>query len=117
MEYFFADRANKYDYRNNPRAIDNLCDAIDKFARHKGGLPMHMKTFFVILASLEPHEAALSEYEDYVHEVIVLPKVKSCNTELKQAIMELKERHDSVKTFNATDFFKELWGGDVWDEE
>ena len=117
VAYFFADRDNKYYYKNTPRAIDNLCDAIDKFARNKGGLPMHMKTFLVILASLEPHEVALGEYEDYVHEVVALPEVKSCNTELKQAIMKLKERRDSIKAVNVADFFKELLGGDVWDEE
>lgn len=113
---FFSDRDNRYYYKNTPRAIDNLCDTIDKFARNKGGLPMHMKTFLVILASLEPHEVALGEYGDFVHEVVVLPEVKSCNSELKQAIMQLKERRDSIKV-NVADLFKELLGGDVWNEE
>lgn len=116
VAYFFSDRDNRYYYKNTPRAIDNLCDTIDKFARNKGGLPMHMKTFLVILASLEPHEVALGKYGDFVHEVVVLPEVKSCNSELKQAIMQLKERRDSIKV-NVADLFKELLGGDVWNEE
>lgn len=116
VAYFFSDRDNKYYYKNTPRAIDNLCDTIDKFSRNKGGLPMHMKTFLVILASLEPHEVALGEYGDFVHEVVALPEVKSCNSELKQAIIQLKERHDRIKV-NVADFFEELLGGDVWNEE
>ena len=116
VAYFFSDRDNKYYYKNTPRAIDNLCDTIDKFARNKGGLPMHMKTFLVILASLEPHEVALGEYGDFVHEVVALPEVKSCNSELKQAIMQFKERRDRIRV-NVADFFEELLGGDVWNEE
>ena len=94
-----------------------IADAIDKFARHKGGLPMHMKTFLVILAALEPQEAALSEYEDYVEEVVAAPEFATCNTELKQEIIELKERRDSINGFNATDFLADLLKGVVWDEE
>lgn len=114
---FFADRDKRYYYSNSPRAIDNLCDAIDKFARHKGGLPMHMKTFLVILAALEPQEAALSEYEDYVEEVVAAPEFATCNTELQQEIIELKERRDSINGLNATDFLADLLKGVVWDEE
>ncbi len=114
---FFADRDKRYYYSNSPRAIDNLCDAIDKFARHKGGLPMHMKTFLVVLAALEPQEAALNEYEDYVEEVVATPEFATCNTELQQEIIELKERRDSINGFNATDFLADLLKGVVWDEE
>lgn len=117
VERFFADRDKKYYYSNSPRAIDNLCDAIDKFARRWGGLPIHVKTFLVVLAAVEPQEAALSEYEDYVDEVIATPEFATCPPELKQEIMELKERRDSVKAFSATDFFEDLLKGVVWDEE
>lgn len=117
VERFFADRDKKYYYRNSPREIDNLCDAIDKFARRWGGLPIHVKTFLVVLAALEPQEAALSDYEDYVDEVVATPEFATCSPELKREIMELKERRDSVKSFNAIDFFEDLLKGVVWDEE
>lgn len=116
-EWFFADRDKKYYYSNSPRRIDGLCDAIDKFAKRWGGLPIHAKTFLVVLAALEPQEAALSDYEDYVDEVVVTPEFASCSPELKREVMELKERCDSVKAFNAIDFFEDLLKGVVWDEE
>lgn len=117
VEHFFADREMKYYYINSPRGIDNLCNAIDKFERCKSGLPIHVKTFLVVLAALEPQEAALREYEHYVEEVVATPEFATCNEELKHEIMKLKERRDNFKTFNLSDFLEELLKGVVWDEE
>lgn len=117
VERFFADRDKKYYYTSSPREVDNLCDAIDKFAERRGELPIHIKTFLVVLAALEPQEAALSDYEDYVDEVVVTPEFATCSPELKREVMELKERRDSVNAFNAIDFFEDLLKGVVWDEE
>ena len=90
VEYFFADRTQKYYYRNSPRAIDNLCSAIDKFVKHRGMLPIHMKIFLVVLAVLEPKEVALNEYKNYVEEVVATSEFTTCNVELRQEIMKLK---------------------------
>ena len=71
----------------------------------------------MVLAALEPQEAALSDYEDYVDEVVATPEFATCSPELKREVMELKERRDSIKAFNAIDFFEDLLKGVVWDEE
>lgn len=117
VEWFFADRDKKYYYSNSSRRIDGLCDAIGKFAKRWGELPIHVKTFLVVLAALEPQEAALSDYEDYVDEVVATPEFATCSPELKREVMELKERCDSFKSFNAIDFFEDLLKGAVWNEE
>ena len=49
--------------------------------------------------------------------VIGMPEFATCNTELQQEIIELKERRDSINGFNATDFLADLLKGVVWDEE
>ena len=108
VEYFFADRDKKYYYGSSPRAIETLCDAIDKFARRKGNLPIHMKIFLVVLAALEPQESALLEYKNYVEEVVVTPEFSTCNAELQQSILKLKRQ---------TQYFEDLLKGVVWDDE
>jgi len=49
--------------------------------------------------------------------VVATPEFATCSPELRQEVMELKERRDSVKAFNAIDFFEDLLKGVVWDEE
>ena len=105
VESFFADQDKEYFYRNSPRRIDNLCDAIDKLAKHMGGLPIYMKTFLVVLAALEPQEVALYEYEDYVEEVLATPEFATCNAELQKEIMKLKEHRDSISEFDSAWIF------------
>ena len=66
---------------------------------------------------MEPQEAALSDYEDYVDEVVATPEFATCSPELKREVRELKERCDSFKSFNAIDFFEDVLKGAVWNEE
>ena len=94
VERLFADRdMDYYYYDNSPRSIDNLRDAIEKITKRKGGLPIHMKIFLVVLTALEPQEVALNEYKNFVREVVATPEFAICNSELQQAIIKLMERH------------------------
>ena len=67
LEFFFADRAEKYySYSDKERRVDNLKEWLDAIKKNSGTLSENLKIIVTILAAYDPTEFALEEYHDFV---------------------------------------------------
>ncbi len=100
LEYFFADRFDKYfPYHNEPRHVDTLEDWVNHIESKNGRLSESLKALLVILAAYDPTECKLRDYHAFVLDEAIytslIGQIK-CK-ELLISIQELKEQTASLE--------------------
>lgn len=94
LEFFFADRAEKYySYSDKERRVDNLKEWLDAIKKKNGTLSENLKIIVTILAAYDPTEFALEEYHDFVMDEDFFKQLQEsdlCNP-IKLLVREFKD--------------------------